>query len=349
MNNIKSIIFILVIFFKTGNVLSESILFNVNNVEITDSLSTNNQSFADKAIKKGFLELINKVLMEKDLNKIKNLSLIQIKDLVSYYQISDTIEDQSVSKVTKKYNIFFDKEKIHNLFINFEISYSDIVQYEIYFLPIHKKKDQLFVYTQNYFYENWNLIGNDELVEFLLPLEKIEILQKINNFKNNLYSLDIKNIFNEYSQKNFALIIIEESNASVDKIFLKTNIMGKDINKSLNLKKKDKENINFYDEIIIESKKEIINLVKQQNLIDISTPSFINIKFFMDKKNNLVELDNRLKKVDLVENLYFLEVNKKYVLLKIKYLGKIGKVIDQLKNQNILLEFKNDQWSLKII
>ena len=69
----------------------------------------------------------------------------------------------------------------------------------------------------------------------------------------------------------------------------------------------------------------------------------------MDRKNNLVELDNRIKKIDLIENLYFLEINRKYVLLKIKYLGKINKIIDQLKNQNILLELKNDQWRLKII
>ena len=69
----------------------------------------------------------------------------------------------------------------------------------------------------------------------------------------------------------------------------------------------------------------------------------------MDKKNNLVELDRRIKKIDLIENLYFLEINRKYVFLKIKYLGKINKIIDQLKGQNILLELKNDQWSLKII
>ena len=45
----------------------------------------------------------------------------------------------------------------------------------------------------------------------------------------------------------------------------------------------------------------------------------------------------------------WIEINRKYVILKIKYLGKINKIIDQLKVQNILLEFKNDQWSLEII
>ena len=119
-----------------------------------------------------------------------------------YYQISSTTEDRKINKVIKKYNIFFDKEKIHNLFYNLEISYSDINQYEIFFLPIHKKNEKLYVYNQNYFYENWNKIENNELIEFILPLEKIEILQNINNYKDNLFDLNIKDIFKEYSKKN---------------------------------------------------------------------------------------------------------------------------------------------------
>ena len=125
--------------------------------------------------------------------------------------------------------------------------------------------------------------------------------------------------------------------------------MGKNINKSIAFKNIEKNNSSFYDNLITKVKDEIVSLVKSQNLIDIRTPSFINIKFPLNKKNNLVELDNRIKDIDVIENLYFLEINKKYALLKIKYLGKIDKIIDQLKNQNILLELKNDEWSLKII
>ena len=349
MKSLKFLTFILVIFLKTGNVLSERALFNVNNIEISGNLSKNNQFFSDEAIKKGFDELMNKLLLKKDIIKIQNLDLEKIKDLVLYYQISSTTEDRTINKITKKYNIFFNKEKIHNLFYNSEISYSDIIQYEIFFLPIHKKNEKLYVYSQNYFYENWNKIENNELIEFILPLEKIEILQSINNYKDNLFDLNIKDIFKEYSKKNSVLVIIEENNLGKNKIFLKTNIMGKNINKSIAFKNIEKNNSNFYDNLITKVKDEIVSLVKSQNLIDIRTPSFINIKFSLNKKNNLVELDNRIKDIDVIENLYFLEINKKYALLKIKYLGKIDKIIDQLKNQNILLELKNDEWSLKII
>ena len=125
--------------------------------------------------------------------------------------------------------------------------------------------------------------------------------------------------------------------------------MGKNFSKSIELEKNTSSIDIFYEEIILKVNKEIINLVKSQNLIDIRTPSFINIKFFLDKKNNLVELDNRIKKIDLIENFYVQEFNKQYVFLKIKYLGKINKIIDQLKSQNILLELRNEEWSLKII
>ena len=43
------------------------------------------------------------------------------------------------------------------------------------------------------------------------------------------------------------------------------------------------------------------------------------------------------------------ELNTDYVNLKIKYLGKINKIIEQLKNENIILELKGDQWSVELI
>ena len=63
---------------------------------------------------------------------------------------------------------------------------------------------------------------------------------------------------------------------------------------------------------------EITNLVKSQNLIDVRTPSFLNAKFSLDKDNSLVELDKRLEKINLVEDIFVQEFNNKYVLLKTK-------------------------------
>ena len=112
------------------------------------------------------------------------------------------------------------------------------------------------------------------------------------------------------------------------------------------MKKKFKSK-RFYQQVIIESKKELINLVKSKNLIDIRTPSFLNAKLDINKSNNLVELNLRIKNIDLIENIYVQEFNKNYVNLRIKYLGKLDKIINQLKKEKIDLQLINDQWIIK--
>ena len=78
----------------------------------------------------------------------------------------------------------------------------------------------------------------------------------------------------------------------------------------------------------------MINLSKSQNLIDIRTPSFINAMLKIDKKNNLIELNKRLSSIDLIESIYVQEFNNNNVFLKIKYLGRIDKIIKELKKEN---------------
>ena len=128
-----------------------------------------------------------------------------------------------------------------------------------------------------------------------------------------------------------------------DKIYLKTNILGKNIDKNILVDKKDLSEKKYFEKIIIKTGEEIINIVKSQNLIDIRTPSFLNTKLLLDKKNNLVELNKRLKKIDLIDDVYIQELNKDYVTLKIKYLGKIDKIIRQLKSNKIILKLKNEE------
>ena len=84
-------------------------------------------------------------------------------------------------------------------------------------------------------------------------------------------------------------------------------------------------------------------------MIDVREPSFLNVKLKLSKKNSLIELNKRLKKIESIENIYVQELNSKYVFLKIKYLGRLAKIIKQLDDQKILLEEIGNQWSFKLI
>ena len=336
MNSYKLILITLIVFLKTGNVLSNTSIFHVNNIEVEKKDKISNEELANQAIKKGFNELINKILLEVDKKKLNQLKLSEIKELVTYYQVVNKINDNIESKKIN-FNITFDKDKFHDLFYKRGISYSEIENKELFILPILKKGDQIFIYNKNFFYDEWNDSDNLELIEFILPLENIEIIQNVNENKDNLLNLELSYLFKEYAGKNIALVLIEDNNAKEEKIYFKTEILGKNIVKNIIIKRLNSSEEIFYKKIISEIKYEITNLIKSQNLIDIRVPSFLNAKVQVTKKSNLVELNSRLKKIDSIENVYIQEFNNNTIFLKIKYLGKIDKIIRQLRKQNIIL------------
>jgi hypothetical protein len=343
----KLFLIILIVFSQTGNVLSNSNIFDVNNIEIEKKGKISNEALANKAITMSFKQLIEKILLKKDVEKLKELKFTEIKELVRYYQVSNKINHNNVEKIN--YNISFDKDKIHDLFYKKNISYSEITNKELFILPILRKKDQVYIYNQNFFYDKWNEFNDDDLIEFILPLENIEIIQYVNSYKNDLLNLDLRELFQEYSGKNLALVLIEDNSSKEEKIYFKTKIQGKNIFRNVNIKRFDLSENEFYKKIITEVKIEIISLVKSQNLIDVRTPSFLNVKLKINKKNNLAILNSRLQRMDLIDNIYVQKFNNENIYLKIKYLGKLDKIIRQLENQKILLKLINNEWNIEII
>ena len=344
----KLIIFILVVFLKTETLLSGNNLFNVNNIKLEKKDKITNKDLANKAIKKGFNQLITKILLEEDIKKLSDLNFSLINQLVTYYQISNIIDEETKVELVS-FSITFDKDKIHELFYEKGILYSKVTDKELFILPILIKNNEIFIFSNNFFYENWNKVYEVDLIEFILPQENIEIIQSINKNKKDLIELNLNTIFKEYSKNNLAVILIEDNNTNNIKAYIKSKIQEKDISKSFKFKKQNLMTKAFYEKIIIDFKKELINLVKAENLIDIRTPSFLNVKLNLNKKSNLVELNLKLKKIDLIENIYVQEFNKDSMNLRIKYLGKLDKIINQLRKEDINLKLIGDQWVIKTL
>ena len=82
MKNFTFVIYILVILLKTGNVLSDSSIFTVNNILVNKNTYKNKEELINIAFLKGFKKLNNKILLEKDLIKTKNEKLNIIKYLI---------------------------------------------------------------------------------------------------------------------------------------------------------------------------------------------------------------------------------------------------------------------------
>jgi len=347
MKNLLFISFILIILFKTGNVLSDNNIFNVNNVDINKDNSKENKNLTNLAFKEAFDRLTYRLLLEEDYRKVYKTDLNEIKKLISYYQVINPGNKEN--NKNKSFNVFFDKDRMHNFFYNRNLLYADISDTEVVIFPLLKEDKKYFIYSKNYFYENWNKKASSNLIKYFLPVENIENIQKINLKEKDIYNLNITEFFQEYSDNNivFANIEINKDKAN---IFLNTKIEGKKIKKTISFLNKDEvSKSDFFDNIISLTNKVIKDLIKSQNLIDVRTPSFLNVKIKLNDQKNFVKFNNRIEKIDLIDNFYVQKLHKDYILVKIKYLGKINKIIEKLKEQNINLKMIAGDWELSII
>ena len=123
-------------------------------------------------------------MLEKDYLKVTNISLKNIKNLVSHYQIVKPEDnfDQNFETV----NLYFKRDKMNNFYNQNNIKYSDVSGKILKILPILLLKDEIFIYDNNYFYENWI----DELkekkrqnIEYIFPVENLETIEAIKKIK----------------------------------------------------------------------------------------------------------------------------------------------------------------------
>ena len=347
MKYLKFIIVILIILFKTGNNLYAESIFTVNNVQVNKNSFKNKEELINIAFRKGFEKLNNKILLEKDYLKTRNISLRIIKNLVSHYQIVKN-DDENV-KNFEIVNLYFKRDKMYNFYSKNNIKYSDVTGKILKILPVLIVEDELFIYDSNFFYENWfktEKQNKNENIEYIFPLENLETIETIKKNQNNLEIIDLTDIFDKDNAKDNLLIIIDYKKQNT-KIFLKGIISSKKIVKNLSFENKVEKNIE-YPKLLKFLKKEILELVKSQNIIDIGAPAFLNINLTLNNQKDLFLFQNILSEIDLIENFNVREFNNKFAYINIKYYGKINKIKEKLIEKRVDINFKNNQWSARL-
>ena len=347
MKKLKFIFVILIILSKTGNVLCGESIFTVNNIQVNKKTFKNKEELINIAFKKGFDQLNSKILLEEDYSKIKNISLRNIKNLVSHYQIIKNKDDdnQTLSLI----NLYFKRDKMYNFYSQNNIKYSDVSGKILKILPVLLLNDEIFIYDNNFFYENW--IENtkekkNENIEYVFPIENLETIEAIKKNQDNLEIVNLDNIFDKDIEKDNLLIIIDY-NKQKTKFFLKGTISSKKIIKNLTYMDKKVEKIEYLN-VLKFLKKEILELVKSQNIIDVGAPSFLNINLSLKNQNDLFLFQNILSGVDLIENFKVKKFNNRFAYININYYGKINKIREKLIEKGLDIKFNNNEWSARL-
>ena len=84
---------------KTGNVLSDNNIFNVNNIEISKENSENKEKLVNKAFKKAFNKLISTLVKSADIEKTNNIKLNEIRSMIESFSIKE--ENKYCYKLSK--------------------------------------------------------------------------------------------------------------------------------------------------------------------------------------------------------------------------------------------------------
>ena len=164
--------------------------------------------------------------------------------------------------------------------------------------------------------------------------------------QDNLEIVNLDNIFDKDIEKDNLLIIIDYDKQKT-KFFLKGTISSKKIIKNLTYIDKKVEKIE-YSNILKFLKKEILELVKSQNIIDVGAPSFLNINLSLKNQNDLFLFQNILSGVDLIENFKVRKFNNRFAYINIKYYGKINKISEKLIEKGLDIKFNNNKWSARL-
>ena len=249
LSNIKKIIHIIFTLILLYNISSDysiasNHILSVEKLKISKKidLQFSRNKIIDDAFKKAFHRLLSRILNSSDINKLKNVNMMEIKNLIENFKIKDEIFRDN--KYYANFDVYFSKKKIKFFLEKKNLFYSNPKKISVLFLPIIIEQNKLHLFNENIFYKYW-LIDKDQsgLINYIMPLEDIDEVIKLINSQETLEDLDIMEIAEKYNTENYILSLIyinkeklnffskikfEEYKKNSNQIFYNVNIQDKD-------------------------------------------------------------------------------------------------------------------------
>ena len=336
-------IFLFITFTKS---FSEENVFTINNVEVkgTVDLNFSREKYLNKAFLNSFEMLKTKILLSRDLNKINNIKLEQIKRLISSFQILEESYSKDVYKINIK--ILYNEVKVKKFLRQKNISFSQAESISAVFYPVLFVNGEIQNFNEIFFYKQWTkVVIENEIINFILPLEDLEDISKIIEMKNRIEELNIDTFIYQYNLENYVFALMDYQNNKLN-IHMKTNFNNNRNSKNFfydinNIK--DQLALNF---ILRDLKLKITDLWKEENLINLLMPLSIKLKFQHLNLKNLDELRNTFNKINIIDNYTLEEFNINNSFFKIYYYGNPKKLKSELSKFGYQLENVQGSWQL---
>ena len=289
---------------------------------------------------------MSKILIEKDFNKISHTKLNKIRNLISSFQILEETYRKDEYKATFK--IVYNDSKVIELLKQKNISFSPPKNISAVFLPVLFINEEIQDFYNNFFYEQWTEIEiKNELINFILPLEDLDDISKIKEMKDRIEELNVDDFVNKYDIKNYVFVLIHHQNKQLN-IHVKTNFDNSRTSKNISYELNDINNKLKLNDILRDLKMQITDIWKQENVINLSSPLLIRIKFQHTNIRDFDKLQNTFRKVNIIDNFSLEEFNINNSFFKIYYYGNPKRLRAQLLKFGYQLNNDQGHWALHI-
>jgi len=334
-------------FFSTNKVNAKAFL--INEIEISEKLENNfnKDILINKGFKKAFKELMGKLILSKDSDKIKDINLNEIKSMIETFSIK---EEKFINKnYSLNLGVSFNKKKIFNYLDTKNIFPAQIIEEKFLFIPIiiDQSNEDLLVFSNNPVYKNWKKENNpNHLIEYILPTEDLEDLNLIKENYLELENYNFDDIIKKYFLENSIIALFFKDENQI-KILSKINIKGNKVIKSNSFKSIDLDNYQNLEGMINDLKIIYEDFWKENNLINTS----IKLPLLIQVNNNdftiTSEFEKSLNKIDLISNYSIRKFNKDFIFYEVIFNGTPKNFINIMKNQNFNFDIDKKTWKLK--
>ena len=336
----------IILIFSSTNSFSEESVFTINNVKVKGPVDLNfsREKYINKAFLSSFDILMNKILLTRDLKKLNNLQLKDIKKLIGSFQILEESYKKNFYKATFK--ILYHEKKIKNFLSKKNISFSRPEIINAIFFPVLFINDEIQNSEENYFYKEWNSIKiNNELINFILPLDDLDDFDQITRMKNKIEKLNIESLVNKYDVENYVFSLMDYKNKKL-KIYIRTNFNNNLISKNISYEIKNIKNELELSKVLKDLKLKITDLWKEENLVNLLMPLSIKLKFQHKNLNDLQMVRSIFGRINIIDNYVLEEFNINNSYFKIYYYGNPKKLKSELLKFGYLLKNDRGFWQI---
>jgi hypothetical protein len=323
--------------------------FRVSDIEISSAYELNfkKSNVIDEGFQASFLNLLSMITTSGDRNKIKKTSIKEIKGMIDSFTISDEkfINNEYFANLETTFN----KKKILKFLEKKNIFPSIPIRNKVLLIPIlvDTETESTYLFDNNIFYEKWNNeIKSYQLLNYLLPSEDLEDLNKIQEMSSSIETHDFISLIKKYDLKDYIISIIYQNKNEV-KILSKINL-----NNSLKINNQKYSNVNLGSEKdfnkILENLKDIYEDHWKKNN-EINTSIKLPLTILVNSKNykKIIKLEEVLANTDLISNFYILKFDNQHTQYKVIYNGSPKTFLSDMSNQNFDLVTENNVWKIK--